>query len=87
MIKKNSIVVPKAIPLAASPHCLTSTGIYTQKYTYIPTKANRHVARDETVRLTEYLMNVNILCHRLLRSQTRDNTSLVKGCKYRKEQN
>jgi len=73
MIKKEFNCVPKAIPLAASPHCLTSTGIYTHKYANIPTKANRHVARDETVRLTESLTNVNNLGHRLLRSQTRDN--------------
>jgi hypothetical protein len=54
-IKKNSNAVPKSSPLAAIPHYLTSTGIYTHKSTYIPTKANRHVARDETVRLTECL--------------------------------
>ena len=47
--------MPKAIPLVAIPHCLTSTGIYTHKYTYIPTKANRDVARDETVHSTERL--------------------------------
>jgi len=65
--------MPKAILLAARLHCLTSTGIYTHKYMYIPTKANRHVARDDTVRLTECLTNVNILCYRLQLSQTRDN--------------
>jgi hypothetical protein len=83
--KKNSIAVPKAIPWAAGPQCLTSTGIYTRKLTYVLTKANRHWQETKWF-IQQNVLRTSVFCvtdYCVLKALA--TTGLGKGCNYRRE--